>query len=66
MIIWSHDEPYSVEILFFWFIISSIVIIDLENPKIQSKIIILSHIAHVIHQFNIVATPNLGLKFRAG
>ena len=66
MITWSHDEPYSVQIFFFGFIINSIVIIDLENPQKLSKIIILSRIVHVIHQFKIAATPNFGPKFRAG
>ena len=49
MITYSHDEPYSVQIFFFGFIISSIVIINLENPQKLSKIIILSRIVHVIH-----------------
>ena len=66
MITWSHYEPYSVKIFFFGFIISSIVIIDLENPQKMSKIIILSDIVHVIHQFEIAATPKFGPKLRAG
>ena len=41
------NQPYSVEILFFWLIISSIVFIDLENPPKLPNIIILSRIAHV-------------------
>ena len=41
MITWSHDEPYSVQIFFFGIIISSVVIIDLENPPLLSKNIIL-------------------------
>ena len=66
MISWSHDEPYSVQIFLFRFIISSIVIIDLENPQKLSKIIILSYIVHLIHQFKIAATPNFGPKFHEG
>ena len=65
MITWSHDEPYSVQIFFFGFIINSIVIIDLENPQKLYKIIILSRIIYVIHQIKIAATLNFGLMFRA-
>ena len=48
MTTWSHDELYSVQILFFGFINNSIVIIDLKNPQKLSKIFILSRIVHVI------------------
>ena len=65
MITWSHDEPYNVH-FFFQFIISSIVIIRLENPQKLFKIIILSPIVHVIHQFKIAAIPNFGPEFRVG
>ena len=50
MVTWSHDEPYSVQIIFFRFIISSIVTNGLENPEKVSKIIILRRIVNVIHQ----------------
>ena len=66
MITWSNDEPYSVQIFFFGFIISSIVIIDLKSLQKLSKVIIPSRIVHVIHQIKIAATPNFGAKFRAG
>ena len=66
MITWSHDEPYNVQIFFFWIIISSSVIIDLENPQKLSKINILSRIVHVMHQFKIAVTLNFGPKFRTG
>ena len=65
MITWSHDEPYSVQIFFFRFIINFIVILDLEKIQKLSKIIILSRILLVIHQFKSAATPNFGLKFSA-
>ena len=65
MITWPHDEPYSDQTLFSGFIINSIAIIDLKNPQKLSKIIILSLIVHVIHQFKSAATPNFGLKFSA-
>ena len=60
MVTWANDEPYSVQIIFFRFIISSIVTIGLENPEKVCKIIILSRIVNVIHQ-----TPDFGHKFRA-
>ena len=60
---WSVQR---LNIFFFGFINKSIVIIDFENPKTLSKIIILSCIVHVIHQCNIAATPNFGLMFCAG
>ena len=66
MITWSHDEPYSVQILIIGFTIGSIVIIDLENPQNLSNTFILSRIVHVLHQFKTVATPNFGPNFRAG
>ena len=42
--------------IFFGFIINSIVSINLENPQKLSKLIILSRIVHVIHQFKSGAT----------
>ena len=36
MIKWFHDEPYCVQIFFLGFIISSIVIFDLEDPPPQT------------------------------
>ena len=62
MITWSHDEAYSVQIFFCGFIISSAVIIDLENHQNLTNIIILTRIFHVIHQFKIAATPTFETK----
>jgi len=58
MTTWSHDEQYSVQIFFFGFIINSIVSINLEKSQKLSKLIILSRIVHVIHQYKSAVTSN--------